>query len=271
MTVPVLESRASCADRIDGIGWTHGVSRLIQGRAIGLRSDSPALLREMEALAGPYGDAADRERVQGLFSMKAGGPGKRRGLRNFFVLYDGWTKVARSLEKEPVLREFRARWLSAVATTLYPETNLTLEGIVLGHQGLAHAWLGLSVSQAAELMARAQSEGMEALSKTALVLNLAGTIRPMPDSATQEGAPADLGSLPDIRLSSLTFVEPVAAPQTLTPGQGALKLLNRGIGNSTLRGELVALSSAVANAVCRAIPASAIPQSPLRPEPALTP
>src|SRR5947209_9009448 len=90
--------------KIDRLGWADGISIHTYGRRIGVRTNEPAVLDRVRELLPPGWEPGCSPLVDHLFSLRVGGavPGSR--VRNFHLLYGGFTQHARSPDLEEVLR-----------------------------------------------------------------------------------------------------------------------------------------------------------------------
>src|SRR4051794_37579604 len=84
--------------KIDRLGWAAGISFDAYGLRIGVRTDKPEVLPELAKRLPPGWQAADSPLVQYLYSLKVGGPGPRPNVRNYTLVYEGLTRLARTLE-----------------------------------------------------------------------------------------------------------------------------------------------------------------------------
>lgn len=252
--IPKQDKRSACADKNDGLGWLHGASFRYEDRVLGLRTDDLGLLEECLAKLPPLGESCEEELVNGLFSLKKGGAGKRKGVRHYFVLYDGWTRVARTFDKDEALSELQRRWTASLASIAHMETIITRPALVFEKDGLATACLGLPQERHQELNHNFQNSGHHLVSDLALILNLEGQVRSL--SSTQVGDIQQLRAQA-FKLASVLFFEDTPEILQITPGQGALRLVSQTIGNAALPGEMAALANAFKGAACRLIPKDA--------------
>lgn len=251
--IPKQDKRSACADKNDGLGWLCGASFRYLDRILGLRTDDLDLLNEAIGRLPGLSERCEEEIVNGLFSLKKGGPGERRGTRHYFVLYDGWTRIARTFDKEEALCVLQRHWTASLASIAHMETIITRPAFVFEKDGLATACLGLSEDRYRELNQNIENMGHHLVSDLALVLNLDGQVRGLPST------PRDIEDLRShsYKLSSVLFFEDTTEIQQITPGQGALRLISQTVGNAALHGEMAALANAFSDASCRVIPRQA--------------
>lgn len=201
----------------------------------------------------PLGERVENEEVAILYSLKKGGPGKRRGVRHYFVLYEGWSQLTRSMDGEVVVKELIDRWTAALAGSLHMATLFTAPGIVVEKDGKALAVVGAPQDVAADCLSYCAAQGFNEVSRRAVVFNLEGAVLPFPETLPE----TDLANnSPKYKLDEVVFLEEIETPAVVSPGQGALKFLKGCLGNATVWGELLGLSKGFEGAVCRVAPKS---------------
>lgn len=200
-TMPTLKMRTPCADKNDALGWTSGLAVTRHGVSVGLRSNTPEGLQRLHDLLPEGCDTCEESQVDVLFSLKVGGETKRRGVRNFHMLYDGWTSVARSHDLQEALDAF---------TQAFPDRVAMMSPRIL----VQARWLELGGRTVLVSGGAAASAG-DALVKNGAVM------------VTQDLVPLDEQAAPAMAL----ILEPGRGksfrPKTLSPGQAALALLQR--------------------------------------------
>ena len=83
--------------------WTAGLAVDILGVRIGLRCDNIELLHDATARLPPSWRACVSPVVDSLLSIRAGGPGKSRGVSRYYLLYDGAGLVTRTRDRQELL------------------------------------------------------------------------------------------------------------------------------------------------------------------------
>lgn len=83
--------------------WTAGLAVEILGVRVGLRCDNVELLNEAAAHLPPLGRPCALPVVDVLLSIRAGGPGKSRGVSRYYLLYEGGALVARTRDRQELL------------------------------------------------------------------------------------------------------------------------------------------------------------------------
>lgn len=82
--------------------WTDALSFELHGVRIGIRADSGPLLDGVAARLPPSRTELQSPMVDRLYSLVAGGPGPR-GVRRFFLLYQGSARLLRTLNADDLL------------------------------------------------------------------------------------------------------------------------------------------------------------------------
>jgi len=234
--VPRLKERSACADKNDKIGWECGFSRSINGLTLGIRTNDENYLSELLARLPVLGEASDEEAVENLISIKFGKT-RRKGTRDYHLLYDGWTQLARTLDLEVALRAFTVYASQRVAEAAYLETLIVHAGFAVETQGNAVAVFGDS-QEINMLRVRLDEVGSAFFSENVVTLNRQGLVRPL-------AGPGIKASVHESKkLCVAYFLEDVETPTPLTQGQGALRVMIQAVGNAPPRGEMEILASA---------------------------
>src|ERR1700722_19290295 len=90
--------------KIDRLGWAAGISIHAYGRRIGIRTNDPAVLERVEELLPPGWEPCFSPLVDHLFSLRVGGCAAGARVKNYHLLYGGFTLHARSLDPDERLR-----------------------------------------------------------------------------------------------------------------------------------------------------------------------
>src|SRR5258708_22329158 len=94
--------------KIHRLGWADGVSIHAYGRRIGVRTNDPAVLDRVRERLPPGWEPGFSPLVDHLFSLRVGaGAGAR--VKNFHLLYGGFSPHAPSLDLHEVPREPASR------------------------------------------------------------------------------------------------------------------------------------------------------------------
>jgi hypothetical protein len=126
--IPRLRIRTGCADNHDKLGWEAGFVLKTDSGSLGIRTNEPSLLPTLRGSFDPDLLDTSESEVDYLVSFLYGTPSNRKGTRNLHVVYCGCSNVARSLDFEEALWEYRL----AVRKILYPDEreSVYLKGVV---------------------------------------------------------------------------------------------------------------------------------------------
>lgn len=105
---PVNKLRTPCADKNDKLGWRSGASFELDGFSLGVRSNDRELLEQLLEEVPSHAKLSKILEVDVLLSFLRGGESRRRGSANYHLVYDGWTRVARTLDLAEALDAFRS-------------------------------------------------------------------------------------------------------------------------------------------------------------------
>ena len=83
--------------------WTAGLAVEILGVRLGLRCDDAELLNGATAHLPPLSRPCTLPVVDALLSIRAGGPGKSRGVSRYYLLYEDGALVARTRDRQELL------------------------------------------------------------------------------------------------------------------------------------------------------------------------
>ncbi len=223
---------------MDRLGWTVGRTFEAYGLRVGMRSNAPEALEQAVARVPPGWQPVPNGEVDFLYSLWWAPPSKRRGQRNYHLLYCGAALLARTLEPA-VLYEVLAHHAEQL-TAIWARDGLFVHAGVVGWQGGAILLPGRSMSGKTVLVKALVEAGATYYSDEFAVLDREGRVHPYPRplclrgedgqeqqvSANALGAPVGREPLP-VRLIAFTHYRPGAAwrPRRLTPGQALLGLM----------------------------------------------
>jgi hypothetical protein len=250
--------------KIDRLGWADGISVHAFGRRIGVRTNEPAVLDRLEELLPPGWEPGCSPLVDHLFSLRIGAavPGTRA--RNFHLLYGGFTRHARTLELDEVLRALESQMHVYVGE--YAANRVFVHAGVVGWRGRAILLPGSSGTGKSMLVAALLRCGASYLSDEYAVLDYRGVVYPFArrlSIRSADGSPArrcgpeEFGSrAAEIPLPvGLVAVAKYRAgirwqPRRLTTGQAVLALLQDTLpAQVDPEGSLCVLHRAVTGAV----------------------
>jgi hypothetical protein len=249
-------------DKIDRLDWAAGMSIHAYGRRIGVRTNDPSILDRIRELLPPGWEDCFSPLVDHLFSLWVGADGGR--MRNFHLLYGGFTRLARSPDLDEVLHALESHLHLYVGE--YAVNRVFVHAGVVGWAGQALLLPGASRAGKSTLVAALLRAGAEYYSDEYAVLDPDGRVRPFPrrlslrreDDTSERYGPEAFGArtgeraLP-VGLVAVVHYRPGARrrARSLTPGQAVLALLEHTLSAQVdPEGSLRVLEKAVAPAVC---------------------
>ena len=102
--VPTYKVKTSCALKNDGLGWSHGFVVEYEGVTFGFRANQCEVLAEVKEWLPPECAQSNAREVDVLLSVMVGGIGGRRGVKTFHLVYDGWTRIVRTLDRDLAMK-----------------------------------------------------------------------------------------------------------------------------------------------------------------------
>jgi hypothetical protein len=225
--------------RIDRLGWADGISIHAYGRRIGVRTNEPAVLHRVRELLPPGWEPCGSPLVDHLFSLRVGGTVPRTRLRHFHLLYGGFTRLARSLSLDVVLRALESQMHLYVGE--YASNRVFVHAGVVSWRNRAIVLPGASGAGKSTLVAALLRAGARYYSDEYAVLDPQGLVHPFArrlsirstdGSASRRCGPEAFGSWAGEKPLPLGLVAmanyragAVWRPRTLTPGQAVVALL----------------------------------------------
>lgn len=249
-SAPKLHRRwqTPCFDRLNNLDWPAGFSLRCFGVRTAVRANDPGLLDELRARvptdARPYEGAV----VDNYFSAVLGGAGDGRRTRRFHLLYHNHQRLYRGHDLDRLL-EFYESFLRLTTAALAPRRTFVHAGVV-GWNGQAILLPGRSMAGKTTLTAELVRAGASYFSDEYAVLDERGRVHPFrkplsvrpSGTARQVDVPVEeiggraAGRPLPVGLVVLSRYKPGATwrPRTLSPGRGALAVLEH-----TVNGRLV--------------------------------
>jgi len=228
--------------KLDRLGWAAGLCFRAYGSDVGIRVGDPAVLGKLTPHLPPGSGPTPRPDVDRLYSLVAGGPGPRTGVRRYHILYADSTLVARVSTVDEALAAFERDVRTYLAETA--RRRIFVHAGVVGWRGWALVIPGRSHSGKSELVAALVRAGAAYLSDEYAVFDARGRVHPypLPISLRRAGgeerrlSAADLGGtsaqapLP-VGLVALATYQAGALwrPRRLPPGRALLALLGHAI------------------------------------------
>jgi hypothetical protein len=224
--------------KLDRLGWADGLSVHAYGRRIGIRTNEPAVLERVRALLPPGWEPCYSPLVDHLFSLRVGGVSPR--VRQFHLLYSGFTLYARSANLEEVLHALETHLHLYVGESA--SNRVFVHAGAVGWRGRAIVLPGASRAGKSTLVAALLRLGASYYSDEYAVLDPEGRLHPFdrPLSIRQDDVgsvrrcgPEEFGGRPatgplPVGLVVVTTYRAGTTwrPQTLTPGRAVLALLH---------------------------------------------
>lgn len=226
--------------KLNRLGWTAGFSFTAYGTRFGIRTNDSSVLEQIPNYL-PLGWQPDPSpEVDILYSLRVGGPGQRKGVRHYHLVYAGASQLVRTTELDKALKSFEAH-IQLLAAYL-AEGYLFVHAGVVGWQGEAIVIPGRSFSGKTSLVAALVKAGATYYSDEFTLLDRQGRVHPYPvplsirDEAgknarkhpvEQLGGQAGQTPLP-VGLIVVTNYQAGARwqPRTLSPGRAMLALMD---------------------------------------------
>ncbi len=213
------------------------------GTRFGIRVNDPDLLEQLSAHLPLGCEPSFSAEVDFLYSLRTGGPGKRRGTRHYNLLYAGSGQLVRTMELDVVLNSLEAHL--QMMTAYLAEERLFVHAGVVGWQGQAIVIPGRGYSGKTTLVAALVKTGAIYYSDEFAIFDRQGYVHPYPrpfsfrDSSGQrtglypvEALGGQVGEQPlPVGLVVVTEYQAGARwrPRPLTPGQAVLALMENTI------------------------------------------
>jgi hypothetical protein len=230
-------------EKIDRLGWTAGIAFESYGLKIGVRVSDPAALERVRSCLPPGWQPARSPDVDYLMSLRIGGASGRPNIRNYSLLYGGLARLARTMDQDELfqtleneLQLFVAEW--ATNRVFVHAGVVAWKGRAIVIPGRTLAGKSTLVAALLEAGATYYSDEYAVLDGRTLVhpyprplsLRQAGGARPQRLRAENLGSSVGTAPLP-IGVVAVTRYLPGSSwrPRLLTPGTGALELLNHTI------------------------------------------
>ena len=226
-------------EKLDRLDWAGGFALVVHGLRIGVRTDTPAILQLITKRLPPGYRPSRSPLVQRLYSLVAGGPGPRSGVRRYSVLYEGALRIARTLDLDEALESLESDMHLFIAE--YARRRTFVHAGVVSWNGRALLIPGRTHTGKSTLVAALVGAGATYLSDEYAVLDAGGLVHPFPRPLSLRGQ----GDEPATRIPAEALGRPVPTrplpaglvvvtryrqgtrwrPQRLSPGRGMLCLL----------------------------------------------
>jgi hypothetical protein len=250
--------------RLDRLGWTDGLSFVAYGRRFGIRTNTAAILSQLESMLPPGARRAECDTVDVLYSVRAGGTKRGTRVRQFNMAYGGILRIARGLELDRVLDDAEAHLHLTVAAEA--RNRVFVHAGVVEWGGRAILIPGTSRSGKTTLVEALLRAGATYYSDEYAVLDAAGRVHPFarPLRVRSGGAPgrgrkvdplefgARIGRRPvELGLVVVTQFDPGARwrPHRLDSGRGVLALMENAVQARTQPARVLRYLSGAVGAV----------------------
>jgi len=187
--------------KLDRLGWAAGMSIYAYGRRIGVRSNDPEALRQLEERLPSGWEAGCGPVVDRLYSVRIGKATPGSKTRNFHVIYAGLTRIARTLDREAAYDAFESDVQTYVAQ--HAANRVFLHAGVVGWNDAAILVPACSFGGKSTFIAALLRHGATYYSDEYAVLDGRGLVHPFarrlslrrgPAEALLRPTAADLGS-----------------------------------------------------------------------------
>lgn len=250
--------------KIDRLVWAEGLAFISYGVRVGIRVDKPGVLEQMLPFLPPGWKPSASPVVERLYSIIAGGAGRKPGVRLFNLVYANAGRIARTPELIQAIDAFEAD-LQLYVAEMSPNRVFIHSGVV-GWRGQAILIPGRSFSGKTTLTAELVKAGAVYYSDEYAVLDAKGRVhhyaRPLsirqngglekPKKYQVETLGGRRGAKPlPVALVVVSTYKPGATwrPRELSAGEGALALMANAVGvRRGPKNTLTALQQVVAGA-----------------------
>lgn len=209
--------RTPCADKNDKLGWVTGFSVKSGEAHIGVRTNDPGQLDTLKSFVPNWCALSEQFDTEELLSLRVGPPSKRKGVTNYHLVYDSWTRVARTRDLQEALREFRIQLYARIATS---QRLLAHPGSCFRLEDKAVVVFGAPAARA-EMKDQLLSRGAALFSEQVVFYDFDGMVKG--DSAT---------SSEPLPMGELIFTDP-RNQKEMTPGEAAITLFANSFGPPT--------------------------------------
>ena len=164
--------------KIDRLGWAAGIAFTAYGLSVGVRVSERSVLGRVRALLPPGWKPAAKPTVRRLYSLIAGGPTNRAGVRRFNILYSDSQRLLRTHDLEETLRQLELD-LHLYIGDRAPRRTFMHAGVV-GWNGQAIVIPGRSCSGKSSLVTALVKAGATYYSDEFAVVDARGRVHPYP-------------------------------------------------------------------------------------------
>lgn len=165
-------------EKLDRLGWADGISFVSYGVRVGIRTNRPEVLEQIQEYLPPGRRPAASPVVDLLYSLRVGGPSARRGVRHFHLLYGFEVPMARTALLEEALRALESDVHLSIADLA--RRRVFVHAGVVGWRGRAIVIPGRSHTGKTSLVRALMKAGATYYSDEFAVLDARGWVHPYP-------------------------------------------------------------------------------------------
>lgn len=231
-------------EKVDRLGWVDGIVVAPFGTNIGIRVNDPKSLPIIRRLVGELGWTPNNEqRVDFLLSAKLGAPPKRRGQKNYHLLYVGTSRMIRTLNKDDILT-FLTAYLPDLAR-LTAKGLIFLPGSVVSVGGRVLVLPAQQGTGRSTLLDEMKRRGAEVLTEEFFALGTGGLIH------LAHGEELGRPKYPVVCFTEYSRRNKTLRARTLSPGETALHFFSKALASRTNPEGSLKIASEFANeALC---------------------
>jgi hypothetical protein len=164
--------------KLDRLRWEGAIAFTAFGVSAGIRVSNGSVIERLRAILPPGWKPATTPTVGRLYSLIAGGPSNRQGLRRFNILYADATRLLRTHDLEETLHQLQVS-LELFIGDRAPRRTFVHAGVV-GWKGKAIVIPGRSHSGKSSLVTALVQAGAVYYSDEFAVLDERGRVHPYP-------------------------------------------------------------------------------------------
>jgi len=176
-----------CFDNLNKLTWVDGFGVQTHGVRVGVRVSDPALIPILKALLPAHAKPCMTNRFDTILSVIRGGRVAGSRVRNFHMVYQNHTEIARARTEEDALDRFQS-WFALSVAFLAPRRVFVHAGAV-EWKGRAILLPGKSLAGKSTLTAALVRAGARYLSDEFAVLDGAGNVHAWPKPISMRETP----------------------------------------------------------------------------------
>ena len=140
LNLPKNKKRTPCADKNDKLGWKAGFSLTLEGVSFGVRTNEADLLPQLRSYFPGKAIESDDVEVDVLLSFLKGRKSERKGVEHYHLVYEAWTRVARTRDFDEATNLFVQALKNRLA--VFSQDKLYIYASVFDWQGRGLVLLG---------------------------------------------------------------------------------------------------------------------------------